>query len=140
MSGWPGPGSGGDPIDQSFQPEGELFQGIKGIGVADRPSVKIQMGMTCYSCHKDQGELEALIGGHQAEISGRTEQLLAQLKGLEGKVEGAGEEAAQLYGTALANVTLVVADRSQGVHNYPYATSLLDVSEQSLTEFVELTR
>jgi hypothetical protein len=88
---------------------------------------------TCVQCHADAKSLD--VDGKQTEIQGKLEQVKAalQAKGLLDKdgniVVGDYPEA---QAAALWNYLFVEEDKSEGAHNYPYASALLDAALAAL--------
>jgi hypothetical protein len=101
-----------------------------------RSGVQVSVTMpesACSRCHGRTPDplatyLQPVIDGRQNDVGTRLQQLDNRLDGLTGLT---GSNLA-LWQDARANVDFVMADGSQGVHNYNYAVQLLDVAEDKL--------
>jgi hypothetical protein len=138
-------------------PEAALLLGVGGVGVEGKPSphyqtvkdtcVTCHMGgagpdadhhfmpvvANCVACHADATSLD--IDGKQTEIKDKLAQVAAalQAKGLLDKDGGVvvGDYPEAQAG-ALWNYLFILEDKSDGVHNIPYANALLDAALAAL--------
>jgi hypothetical protein len=138
-------------------PEAALLLGVGGAGVEGEPSphyktVKdtcvtchlggagpdanhsfMPMVATCVTCHADAKSLD--VNGKQTEIRDKLAQVAAALKA-KGILDKDGVVVVGDYpeaqAAALWNYLFVLEDKSDGVHNIPYATALLDSALEAL--------
>jgi hypothetical protein len=88
---------------------------------------------TCQGCHGDATDFD--VNGTQTEIKDKLEQVAAALQA-KGLLDDTGTIVVGDYpeaeAAALWNYLLVEEDRSNGVHNAPYANALLDQALEAL--------
>ncbi|MCC6612814.1 MAG: hypothetical protein IT320_05000 [Anaerolineae bacterium] len=89
---------------------------------------------SCSGCHSDltTGDLQSLVVDTQASIRSRLSIAWARVGSI--AVPEAGSETEQLYNQAVAALTFVQNDGSQGVHNYAYTDALLEAASGMLTQ------
>ncbi|MFV1959240.1 MAG: hypothetical protein ACC662_07485, partial [Planctomycetota bacterium] len=130
-----------------------LYQGKGGVGVADEPSVMFEARVTCNGCHRPPFAgapdpapgttwkadplacidchgpgFEGMAGRWQAEIRATSEAVKKRLEALGKRIDEGGADPKALrehHEAAAQNLALVLLDGSEGVHNLPYARSLL---------------
>ena len=151
---------------QNFhQVQSDLLTGTGGKGVTDQPSTMFESGLNCRGCHtlkESTGDVE--LGGTTLKASGvgctpchdpgydkilegwkrRNGERLVQIKGILHRVEtvvkglsgSRKQDADSLISSARHNIVMV--DLGHGIHNIPFAESLLGTAFQQLSAAANL--
>jgi predicted CXXCH cytochrome family protein len=112
-----------EPGATARHPSKEMMAGLGAVGVASTPS---KHDMDCNTCHLEGHKYEpaqsACDGCHggDATIEAVAAQFAPRLEEL-----GAIETLADEYPAAYTNVTMLTNDKSNGIHNFTYATAML---------------
>ena len=88
---------------------------------------------TCVQCHADAKSLD--VNGKQTEIKGKLDQVKAALQAkniLDKDGVGVVGDYPEAQAAALWNYLFILEDKSDGVHNIPYANALLDAALAAL--------
>jgi hypothetical protein len=139
-------------------PEAPLLMGIGGMGVDGKPSPHYKVENTCVGCHLGgAGEdanhsfmpqvatcLKCHTDAKDLDIKGEQTAIKAQLDAVKNALTAKGmlnKDGAYVAGDykteyvqALWNYSFILEDKSDGVHNYPYAKALLDVALANLSK------
>ncbi len=140
--------------------QSSLFMGTGGKGVPDHPSTMFESGLNCKGCHTLQASTggESMAGttmvasgvvctpchdpGYDKILEGwkrRNGERLGQIQGIARRVESAVQGisdnrryvADSLVASAKHNITMV--DLGHGIHNIPFAESLLEAAFEQLS-------
>ena len=138
-------------------------QGSAEKGVPDMPSMKVDMGFSCQSCHfmnntkhdfepatpeqiaanpdcascHTAADIKEAIEGIQKEVTDAIAKLQPRLDAASAYVaaHSGNAEAKEILTQAKAGVAFVTSDYSNGVHNPEFARALLARSDKLLTQF-----